>query len=324
MTRLRPFRNSDPPALTRLWNQAVPDTSTAHPLHVHELDVHAWGRVIFEADGLIVAERDGQAVGFVHAGFGPEVPLSSTRPLELDREIGTIAMLIIAPELHNSDLGLELIAAGEAYLRSRGARVLYAGGLLPLNPFYWGIHGGSEGSGILSAHAVFHLAVAACGYAPIGTTVLLRANLSAPEPRDPRTPVIRRMTQLEFLEDMVPTHWWQNLAIGDFPMTAARLLSRSEGAELARAGIWEMRWFGRDTNRAHVGLVDLHVAAEHRRKGYGRFLVGEILRRARTNLVDCIDVQTSAENEPALALYASLGFSPVDQSILYRKKFIGH
>ncbi len=324
MTRLRPFRNSDPPALTRLWNQAIPGTSTARPLHIHELDVQAWGRTTFEADGLIVAEREGHAVGFVHAGFGPGLPVSSARPFELDREIGTIAMLIVAPELHDPALDVELIAAAEAYLRSRGARVLYAGGLSPLNPFYWGVYGGSEGSGILSGHAVFHRAVAACGYAPVATTVLLQADLAVPEPRDPRTPVIRRMTQLEFVEDMVPAHWWQNLAIGDFPMTAARLSSRADGAELARACIWEMRWFGRDSNRAHVGLLDLHVAAEHRRKGYGRFLVGEILRRARTNLIDRIDVQTSADNQPALALYASLGFSPVDQAILYRKEGIGH
>lgn len=324
MTRLRPFRNSDPPALARLWNLAVPDTSTAHPLHVHELDSHAWGRPIFEADGLIVAERDGQAVGFVHAGFGPEIPVSSTRPFEVSREIGTIAMLIIAPELHDSDLGAELIAAAEAYLQSRGARVLYAGGLAPLNPFYWGIYGGSEGSGILSGHSAFHHAVAASGYRPVSTTVLLRADLAEPEPRDPRTPVIRRMTQLEFLEDMIPSHWWQNLAIGDFPMTAARLSSRADGAEVARACTWEMRWFGRDSNRAHVGLLDVSVDAAHRRKGYGRFLVGEILRRARANLFDGIDVQTSAENQPALALYASLGFSPVDQSTLYRKDLIGY
>ena len=57
VTRLRPFRNSDPPALARLWNLAVPRTATAHPLRVHELDTQAWGKPTFEADGLIVAAR---------------------------------------------------------------------------------------------------------------------------------------------------------------------------------------------------------------------------------------------------------------------------
>ena len=50
------------------------------------------------------------------------------------------------------------------------------------------------------------------------------------------------------------------------------------------------------------------MPAAHRRKGYGRFLVSEVLRRARENHVDLVAVQTDATNAPALALYASLGF----------------
>ncbi len=323
VTRFRPFRNSDPPALARLWNLTVPRTATAQPLRVHELDTHAWGTPMSEAAGLIVAERDGQVVGFVHAGFGPELPVSSTRPFHLSREIGTIAMLIVDPAVDDPELGPGLLAAGEDYLRSRGAQVLYAGGLFPLNPFYWGIYGGSEGSGILSGHHAFHRVVVAGGYVPVGTTVLLEADLAQPEPRDPRTPLIRRQTQLEFFEDVMPAHWWQNLALDEFPLTDARLVAKSDGTVLARASTWEMRWFGREQGRVHAGLLDVEVAAEHRRKGYGRFLIGEILRRARTNSIDCVEVQTSAENQPALALYVSLSFVPIDQSTLYRKGVIG-
>jgi GNAT superfamily N-acetyltransferase len=319
VTRFRPFRNSDPPALTRLWNLAVPRIATAHPLRVHELDAHAWGKPTFEADGLIVAERGGRIVGFVHAGLGPDLPASSARPLEVSREIGTTAMLIVEPGLDGEDPAQGLLASAEDYLRARGAKVLYAGGLFPLNPFYWGIYGGSEGSGILSGHQAFHRAVAR-SYAPAGTIVLLEADLGAPEPRDPRTPLIRRQTQVEFLEDALPPNWWQNLAIGDFPLTDVRLLAKSDGSVVARASTWEMRWFGREEGRARAGLLDVRVPPEHRRKGYARFLVGEILRRARSNLVHGVEVQTSAENQPALALYNSLGFVPVEQATLYRKE----
>ncbi len=50
---------------------------------MHELDTHALGTVNFEAAGLIVAEKDGRIVGYVHAGFGPDLPVSSTRPFQL-------------------------------------------------------------------------------------------------------------------------------------------------------------------------------------------------------------------------------------------------
>ena len=48
---------------------------------MHELDTHALGTVNFDSAGLIVAERDGRIVGFVHAGFGPDLPVESTRRL---------------------------------------------------------------------------------------------------------------------------------------------------------------------------------------------------------------------------------------------------
>lgn len=320
VTRFRPFRNFDPPALTRLWNLAAPGIATARPLRVHELDAHAWGKITFEAAGLIVAERDGRIAGFVHAGFGPDLPVSHTRPFDLSRGVGTTAMLIVEPGPGADDLAAGLLASAEDYLRSRGAEVLYAGGLFPLNPFYWGIHGGSEGSGILSDHEAFHRAAISRGYVPASSTVLLEADLGQPEPRDPRTALIRRQTRLEFLDDALPAHWWQNLAIGEFTLTEARLVARSDGAEVARASVWEMRWFGREDGRVRAGLIDVHVPLEHRRKGYARFLINEIFRRARSNLVHCVEVQTSAENQPALALYNAMGFVPIDEATLYRKE----
>ncbi len=97
MTRFRSFRNSDPPALVRLWNQAAPPCGAARPLRVHELDTHALGTVNFESAGLIVAEHDERIVAFVHAGFGPELPVNSVPPFEVCHEMGTIAMLVVEP-----------------------------------------------------------------------------------------------------------------------------------------------------------------------------------------------------------------------------------
>jgi ribosomal protein S18 acetylase RimI-like enzyme len=227
-------------------------------------------------------------------------------------------MLVVEPGFDDRELVAGLLLAAEQYLRARGARVVYAGGLFPLNPFYWGLYGGSEGSGVLSGHESFQRALIDRGYQPVSSTVLLEADLGNPEPRDPRAPVIRRQAQVEFLEDALPAHWWENLAVGQFPMTEARLVSKSDGVELARASTWDMQWFDREDGRARIGLINLAVAPEHRRKGYGRFLVSEILRRARANLFAAVAVQTAASNQPALALYASLGFAAIEQSTLYR------
>jgi ribosomal protein S18 acetylase RimI-like enzyme len=318
VTRFRSFRNSDPPFLAELWNQAVPSSGCVRPVRVHELDSHALGTVLFDADGLIVAETDGRIVGFVHAGFGPDVPVESTQPFDLCREIGTISMLCAEPRLDDPELLSGLIDAAACYLRSKGAKVLYAGGLFPLNPFYWGIYGGSEGAGVLAGHDAFHSVLRTSGYEPVSTTVLLEADLCVPEPRDPRAPLIRRQTQIEVLDDALPNHWWQNLALGDFELMTARLLMKDDGTTVAQAQAWDMSWFGREDGRTRIGLINLEVPPQHRRKGYGRFLVSEIFRRARDNMIAAVAVATSSSNQPAMALYATLGFQPINESTLYR------
>ena len=154
-----------------------------------------------------------------------------------------------SPKLDDPELVSGLIDAAESYLRARGAKVLYAGGLFPLNPFYWGLYGGSEGSGVLSGHQRFHTVLLEQGYEPVSTTVLLEADLSVHEPRDPRTALIRRQTQIEFLDDALPTDWWQNLALGDFQLMSARLLLKADGTQVAQAQAWDMGWFGREDGR---------------------------------------------------------------------------
>lgn len=317
MIRYRYYRNSDSPALVRVWNQAVPGAAGVRPLRAHELDVYAFGSVYFDRRGLTVAENDGRIVGFVHAGFGPDLPVESTVPFALDPTMGTICMLAVEPGTDPA-VAHGLILHAERYLRSCGASVLYAGGQLPLNPFYWGLYGGSEGSGIPAVHLSFPEALAAMGYEPVSTTVALEFDLAEAEPRDPRATLIRRQTQIDFEEDALPGHWWENLALADCHLARFRLLARIGGAELAHATTWDMSWFGRHDGKTRMGLLGVEVDASRRRKGYGRHLVSEILRCARDHGVARVQVQTAVTNQPALAFYQSLGFQPVEQSTVYR------
>jgi ribosomal protein S18 acetylase RimI-like enzyme len=131
--------------------------------------------------------------------------------------------------------------------------------------------------------------------------------------------LVRRLARLEVTEDAMPATWWESLAVGDFHLTSYRLVSRTDGAELARASTWDMNWFGRRDGRSRLGLIDMEVPPAHRRKGYGRHLVNEILKLARAQSVSLAAVQTGSTNTAAMGLYQSLDFLPVESATLYRR-----
>ncbi len=316
MTRFRPFRNGDTPALTEIWNAALPEEGVVRPLEAHEFDALIPSKVFFEAKGLIVAEQDDRILGFVHAGFGPDDPGGKSH--RLDKSLGTIAMLAVSPELAGSDVENRLLQEAEQYLRAQGAKVIYAGGQYPLNPFYWGLYGGSEFSGILKSHRGFAQAVERAGYQPVSQTVCLEADLTRrPEARDPRTHLLRRQTRLEICEDALFDRWWDALAIGAAHPVAFVLVDL-KGSPIARASIWEMAGFERIDGRSRMGLIGMEVHPERRRQGLGRLLLGEILRYASGQMAEGLAVQTDSNNIPALSLYKALGFKGVGTATLYR------
>lgn len=317
MIRFRAFRNSDPPALAELWNRGLPDRDVVRPLSAHEFNESVLCRLPFEAEGLILAEYEGKVLGFVHASFGPE---SASGPSHrIDRTMGTVAMLVVDPDHDDPALERALFAEGESYLKRRGAQVVYAGGQTELSSYYWGVYGGSECSGVLDTHAAFRRAAEGSGYEAVARSLLFEVDLSAPETRDPKSALIRRQARLEVVEDAMPANWWESSAIGCSHITRFRLLSKGDDRELAAASTWDMAAFGRLDGKARMGLIDVEVAFGERRKGFGRFLVGEILRHCRNQWGELVSVQTRSTNVAAIGLYRAAGFEPVGSSTLYRR-----
>lgn len=323
MIRFRAFRNGDPPALAQLWNRALPASGVARPLSAHEFDAAVVGRLDFDRHGLVVAAEDdgaggaGRVVGFAHAGFGPADPAGAGHRRE--RQLGTVAMLVTEPGAP-AGLAADLLRAAEDRLRDDGAEVVYAGGQAPLDPFYRSIYGGSEFSGILDDHHAFRGAAEAAGYEPAARTVRFESDPSAPEARDPKAVLIRRMARIDVEEDAMPAGWWEALHLGLSEITRFALRAKVDGKLLATASAWDMAGYGREGGRLMAGLYDVAVPPDLRRKGYARYLVAEVVRLLRAQgRCEVVAAQTDAANAPALALYRKLGFAEVGGSTLYRR-----
>jgi hypothetical protein len=86
--RLRPFRNSDPPHLAEIWRSQPPQRGLLQPVTPPLLEMGVFSKMAFDRQGLIVAERDGKPIGFVHASFGPD-----EAGRRLDTSLGTTQVL---------------------------------------------------------------------------------------------------------------------------------------------------------------------------------------------------------------------------------------
>ena len=316
--RLRPFLNSDPPHLAAIWRSQGEQRGILQPATAPLLEYGVCSKMHFDRHGLIVAERDGMPRGFVHAGFGPNEDGSA-----IDASLGVTLMLMVHAEEGECAprLADQLLAASETYLRSRGAGVLYAGGVHPLNSFYLGLYGGSELPGVLQGETLWREACLRANYQPIERIVILQCDLirfRQPVSRDQR--IVKRTTQFVEQVDPPARTWWEACVWGGLQRDRFELLDNQTRRTMAKASFWDIQPLSASWGMSAAGLYQLEVDPEARRKGYASHLLGEAIRILQRRGVTTIEAQTMATNEPALAFYEKMGFTEIDHGHVFRKK----
>ena len=315
MYQLRPFQNTDLAGIVSVWNRLMSGPNIAVPISNTEFDLFVVSRPYFFHRDLIVAtyEKTGEIAGFVHCGFGPEDPLKFCRYLSHD--LGTIAMLC-AP--HDPILEDQLIQAGIGHLKSLGSKVIYGGGRHPLNPFYWSIYGGSEFSGFLESQPATLESFRRNGFKESASSVLFEFDLAKSEPKHLKNIMLKRESRLQILEDENPEENWSALAVEAFHPLVVQILDKAEKAVIARSCLWPMSVYGRREGVSRIGLIDVIVDDEYRRKGYGRLLIAESIKCASGLSYDILCVQTDSTNLAAIKLYEQSGFVQTETARLFR------
>jgi ribosomal protein S18 acetylase RimI-like enzyme len=270
----------------------------------------------FDQAGLVVATDQDRAVGFSHAGFGPVEDESA-----LSTEVGASILTVVVPHPDAATIAAELIARCEAYLRDRGAKVLYGGGIRPLNAFYVGLYGGSELPGILDSDAQHQGFFRAAGYREIDRTAVLQRDLAGFRPIVDRQQMhLRRRAHVQCTCDPPMRSWWEACTLGEFTRLQYQLFLAAETEPAAAATLIDMETFSHTWGARTAGLVDVWVTETHRRQGIGLSLVGEILRQAGEQGFGLVEVQTMQHNAAALGMYRRLGFEQVDSGAVFRKE----
>ena len=286
------------------------------PVAAALLEQLVFAKPYFDPEGLIVALADNVPVGFAHAGFGPNEEQTA-----IATELGTTYQLMLRGDHRNDALADELLARAESYLRDRGAQVVYAGGIRPLNAFYLGLYGGSELPGVLASDPVFGGACRRRGYREIDRVVVLQLDLACY--RQPFSRQLRQLRrELSFSEIYNPPvgSWWEACTIGDFERLTFSLKPAGSVEPVASVGFWDIEPLSTSWSVPTAGMVDLQVSATRRRQGLATFLLGEAFERLRGRGIVRVEAETMQQNAPAIALYEKLGFTRVDEGAVYRKE----
>jgi GNAT superfamily N-acetyltransferase len=265
---------------------------------------------------MIVAFADEKPVGFVHAGFG-----ASDEQSAVDTSSGTTYLMMLRADSRDAALADQLLNRAEDYLRRRGAKVIYAGGVRPLNAFYLGLYGGSELPGILVSDPVAHDACRRAGYREVDRVQVLQLDLANYRPPFSRTQrQLRREASISEVASPATTTWWEACTTCAFDRIHYSLAATGGGAPLATVGFWDIEPLSTSWGIPTAGMLDLEASSERRRQGLATFLLSEALQRLRNRGILRVEAQTMQQNATAIAFYQKLGFDKVDEGIVYRKE----
>jgi ribosomal protein S18 acetylase RimI-like enzyme len=318
MIDFRCFRNDDPPRLADIWRAADLGPCGFQPMTSAWLEACVFSKPYFDREGLIVALDGGRAVGFAHAGFGPNADRSA-----IDTAIGTTMLVAVVPHEQAAVIGAGLLARCEDYLHGRGAHTIMGGGSPRLGGFYLGLYGGSDLPGILDSSPAMQDVFRRAGYAVAERIAVLRRPLAGFRPPVNRLQLaIRRTTTLRVIDEPARRDWWEAATTTGIALRRYELRNDAE-VLLGSGTFWDMQPLANAWGVPAAGLMRVDIEGERRRQGLANYLVAEALHDLAQEGVTLAEAHVSDANVAALKLFEKIGFQAAGYGTLFRKEPAG-
>jgi ribosomal protein S18 acetylase RimI-like enzyme len=300
--------------LVEVWNAAFTGRGAVRLQGPAWLEYFLFSKPYFDPQSVIVACADRQIVGFAQAGFGPTDTENA-----LDPGAGVLCLLGVAPSHRGQGIGSELLRRAEAYLSGQGKPDLFAGPMYPLNPFTFGLYGGSYSPGFLDSDPQARPFLEHRGYAVERTCLVFQRSMQKPLiVSDGRFAAHRLRYEIQSHPFQEAT-WWQECILGPVELHEYCLRDKLTGLTAARALLWEMETYTGRWNEHAVGITDLVVPDDLRRQGLAKFLLAQVLRYLSDQFFSIVEIQTLAENIAAIEMLRNLDFQQVDAGHIYRR-----
>lgn len=267
----------------------------------------------FDRHGLIVAEDEGQIVGFAHAGFGPNAEGS-----DIDRSTGVVCQLQVTYRDGRDRIAKELLEACHRYFQHHHTQRVFGGVNPAADPYYHGLVGGSQPSGVAADDTWLSQLLLGNGYEAVNQHIVLHRQLAGFRPAVDRTQMqIRRTHHVNCSLDPPSPTWWHACTWGHTERTCFTLQKRQTGGEVASLVLWDCEPIASSWGVHATGIAQLEVAADESEENTAIFLIGEALRQMQSRGVTLTEVQVAEKDTRTFQLYARLGFEEVDRSVTY-------
>jgi ribosomal protein S18 acetylase RimI-like enzyme len=300
--------------MVEVWNEALAGRAVVRMPGCTWMEYFLFSKPYFDPKCIIIACDDHRVVGFVWSGFGPDETES-----KLDPQVGIICMLGVLPSHRRQGIGTELLRRAEAYLQQRGTKQVFAGPLAPLNPFSFGVYGGSCSPGFLDSNPLAAPFFEHRGYVEESSCLDFQRRLSdALDLADGRF-AAHRLRYDVYVTPFQGATWWQECVLGPIELHECCLRDKLTGHITARALLWEMETYRDLWNEHAVGITDVVVDEPLRRQGLAKFLMSQLLRYLQDQFFTLLEIQVRADNLPALGMVRSLGFERVDCGRMFRR-----
>ncbi len=316
MIAYRRYRNTDPPALVEVWNEAL-TARGSYPVRTPSLfERWVFSKPYFQHDDLVVAWDDeaNRAAGFALAGFAPNEDRTGLS------DLGVICCVLVRPDYRRKGVGRELARRAEEHLRGRGAADVVFGSMWPNNPYLFGLYGGSNSPGVLASEPDAGPFLEKLRYSRAERCVVFHKKLDTPlSVVDTRFGVLRRRYETQVLRNAGVASWWEECVWGALEPVEMRLTDKLTDLPAARAVVWELEGFGWKWNLPAAGIIDVQVRSDLRRQGLGKLLLAQVLRFLQDQFFAVAELQAPAADPAAVGMCTSLGFEQVDEGFVYRR-----
>ncbi len=305
---VRSFQNSDPPAICEIWRGHGTFRGKFQGINPAILEQMVLSKPYFDPAGVLLLFDQDQPVGFVHASFARNSDSSG-----LDSSTGLISQLQIVDSVRHQEYAGVLLAEAISYLESKGSQQVQVGGQFPNSPFYNGLYGGSRSIGILNDDHRAHLWLANAGFEKQDPIQIRHWSLCDFRPiMDRQQLMIGRSFLIEAQLDPIPSNWCDACNFGVSSRIGFTLKDRKTSQVVGALTYWDMEPLVRNWGCNGMGLIELWVVPDLRKKGVATYMVGESLRQLKQQGVSLIEIQ-HPENDPAMRpLCDKLGFQTVD------------